>query len=1000
MSIISQIKQAVDIQDVDVLKRLLNENQDLDLNHITPNKLSILWWALHPPAGKQPAREIIYCLLNTGKIDPFQEYADTFATWYVADKTRFREMPANWLFQVLCVYENNYQQQHVIENEGALERFANDGQNTHDSFVVRAVDSSIVALYQRYQRLAMPVQSLDSFLSQLKPDNHLSGQEIKAAKIACSRIKTQPENRQYAVSETEKTFLTNQQVLNLLWQAVNDANPQAFVAGIDMSPTEVLMRKYQLVKHLAMAQNEYGTNHAACWMGTRNQIVSSLDAIHIDVKIAQEVAVTEKWIGYQYIAYSKKRLEELAQTQPKLFRDYLRFYHLRGLPGGCRQDEKTPEDLQHWVVAAHDQFESEIRGYYQSVKPEQRQITSEKFDSLLALLRDPYSLSETGGLESQLIAGLKKLENILTNLFESNVSLGTNLFGSSKADLQIKVEQIITHYCSGMLTQSTDFIQTMTTEVIDCMPQAITSATLKERLLTGESGALWKSLFERLTPEQTEQRLNHLKVKCIQLISENKNLTHPRYFWLTLADMLIEKFGQDSALAKWFNTLPKSTRQNFSQQILNKYGYSLTEVSEHALIEDAFIFGLEEGYINHLECNQLIIIKDKDLRGFDLSTVDLTHIEFINCDLRLTGIFANPGIKASHIEHNQLDSRFFSNAVKARNVNAVRFAALSPKAENFFGEYEYHEYVLERLIFSGLSSNARLGLPVRDSDLPVIEMIKCIITSPYFTQRHFQDSSTLFRAVESGIMELVRLALDSRHCKAESFFIYKNDYGQRSLNNTTLHAAIARGVGQRNPQILQALLQSPLMTSEVLRVKNGLRDALVSALVSSYPALAYPIMGSKYCTEQMIREALPATQIYSYSTPYGPKILNKYFNLPRAYQDCYQRCEGSELDKACALLVDYTKGDSRILRFFTGHWNRHHIEDVNRILAMVKRKQIVNVDQLLEKLYQIDFFNHPGSLASRTLFIAKEYKKLLLNPEAVQAPDALQSNQGLTMLGS
>lgn len=78
--------------------------------------------------------------------------------------------------------------------------------------------------------------------------------------------------------------------------------------------------------------------------------------------------------------------------------------------------------------------------------------------------------------------------------------------------------------------------------------------------------------------------------------------------------------------------------------------------------------------------------------------------------------------------------------------------------------------------------------------------------------------------------------------------------------------------------------------------------------------------------------------------------------------------------QARALLDDYTKHYSVISRFFHGHWNRHHVSDVNTIL---QRKDIDSVEELLGELEEVRLVNPNGSLAKRIQFI----KDNILQPE-------------------
>jgi Domain of unknown function (DUF5617) len=116
--------------------------------------------------------------------------------------------------------------------------------------------------------------------------------------------------------------------------------------------------------------------------------------------------------------------------------------------------------------------------------------------------------------------------------------------------------------------------------------------------------------------------------------------------------------------------------------------------------------------------------------------------------------------------------------------------------------------------------------------------------------------------------------------------------------------------------------------------------------------------------------------------------LDKYRDLTARQTKILQQLQGTwsknaehaPLDKAKLLLQDYTKSNSRIMRIFTGCWNRHHIAEVT---AIQKDVSIATVEQLLEKLGNIKLKNSEGHLATIIRFLATE----------VIYPNPLQENQ-------
>lgn len=81
------------------------------------------------------------------------------------------------------------------------------------------------------------------------------------------------------------------------------------------------------------------------------------------------------------------------------------------------------------------------------------------------------------------------------------------------------------------------------------------------------------------------------------------------------------------------------------------------------------------------------------------------------------------------------------------------------------------------------------------------------------------------------------------------------------------------------------------------------------------------------------------------------------------------------MDKAKALLVDYTKSNSNWTLFWTGHWNRHYIKEVQTILNNMDttnpniEKPIADIEALMDALDEINPKNLADSLAKRMKFI-------------------------------
>lgn len=115
---------------------------------------------------------------------------------------------------------------------------------------------------------------------------------------------------------------------------------------------------------------------------------------------------------------------------------------------------------------------------------------------------------------------------------------------------------------------------------------------------------------------------------------------------------------------------------------------------------------------------------------------------------------------------------------------------------------------------------------------------------------------------------------------------------------------------------------------------------------------------------QLLKKKCPL----GYSTEYTPVNVYSFpaFTYPKSYVAICSKAEDSPLEKAIALLNDYTKSDSRASRMFHGHWNRHHTKEVAEI---VKDNSIEDISTLVQKLEGIAIKNPKGSLAKRLAYI-------------------------------
>lgn len=76
------------------------------------------------------------------------------------------------------------------------------------------------------------------------------------------------------------------------------------------------------------------------------------------------------------------------------------------------------------------------------------------------------------------------------------------------------------------------------------------------------------------------------------------------------------------------------------------------------------------------------------------------------------------------------------------------------------------------------------------------------------------------------------------------------------------------------------------------------------------------------------------------------------------------------------MLNDYTKNNSKFGRFFTGHWNRHHVSEVNNIVERIDQLSM-SYFEAIQALSKIKLKNTEGSLAHRISFIRESVQDKL-----------------------
>lgn len=148
-------------------------------------------------------------------------------------------------------------------------------QTAHDSDVNKDIKSSVDNLIKEH---GLPSNKVNTEIEAYVNNSSEFTQDEKQITLECLKRINQNSDK------SSNTNLTLKQVLNLVWQACKEyKNASGKITSLDDQNAKD--RKNALVKNLIETQTTYGKNHAACFTGTFNKIVETLDGIHSQVEI-------------------------------------------------------------------------------------------------------------------------------------------------------------------------------------------------------------------------------------------------------------------------------------------------------------------------------------------------------------------------------------------------------------------------------------------------------------------------------------------------------------------------------------------------------------------------------------------------------------------------------------------------------------------------------------------------------------------------------------------
>lgn len=277
------LKQAQNLEDIDCFRilqdaRTVTGELALDINEIR-HGTTVLDVAMNGQIYIGP--QGMYYVRNQRMIDEIRRLGGRRAEEIAPEEIRAQQLVRHEVLrQILMIIEPLILAPgpQPVAAGNAMQQFTQNEQNTHKTEVTVSVCASIKKLKVRYPRVNTNValQEIRQFLMRL-PNTYRK----KQFAIAClNRIEADP--TVHAISE-----VTLSQATALIWTGIHDKT--ALVEGLEsLTDKDIAERRMNLVTSLYEAQTEYGANrqgNAACFVGTLNKIVGTLDHAHPDVTI-------------------------------------------------------------------------------------------------------------------------------------------------------------------------------------------------------------------------------------------------------------------------------------------------------------------------------------------------------------------------------------------------------------------------------------------------------------------------------------------------------------------------------------------------------------------------------------------------------------------------------------------------------------------------------------------------------------------------------------------
>ncbi|MGL5741947.1 MAG: DUF5617 domain-containing protein [Legionella sp.] len=436
----------------------------------------------------------------------------------------------------------------------------------------------------------------------------------------CTLIDNQnvPQLEQFLVTHPELDLNhTTQTGLSALWYAMHpqqNKRPSAAIITLLIASKRVDTNQKlheQSIRHLAQdAILEIIETLGNPWQEPEQPIVS--------------LSADTENIVKAYQSFSAQVLTQLMQENAPLFNKYLYYYALKGLPLGATPDAPIDEEIKQWVAHQHQAFKE--------------------------LHADAPNFAPDSGLRDEQFPALRPLTALAK-------TLGKGQLAYLGCFLQFEKQPLVDvlHYAQGI----EDLIAALCTKLQKKLAPTQYIAALQD----------YELIYRYLQQLHDSERKNFAKKLWITTLSLLKE-THEMNSEYAFAQILGDEFATlCPTLHPWLQQLSNEEKLKFFQDYLQKN----TQLKTNELIHFAAYWAITNQRVKHFDFTLPIKFQNQDFHGFDLSKIDLTHIEFDHCDLRLTHIADNPSLKERHLTDNLLEDALWVYACRKQKIILINY---------------------------------------------------------------------------------------------------------------------------------------------------------------------------------------------------------------------------------------------------------------------------------------------------------------------------------------